>query len=147
MRSFHPLLYRDIPASPPHPDGSHYRVAIGIEYWPEGPQQVEKVQMVQNGRVLGRRPPSFPTGSDDFSRISATLQELRGETRRDVAPPPADPILELIEHPESIESTESAESPEPVEPEPESPPPRREREPASGMDKWDFPTIGAITMR
>ena len=71
-----PLTHRDIPASEPHPPNTCYRVSYGQEIWDDGPHAVTKIQMVYEGKVSGRRSPSFPEGSDDFKRVAAAMQEL-----------------------------------------------------------------------
>jgi len=65
-----------IPASPPHPQNTEYKVSIGIELWGDYPAHVVKVQMVYNGKVEGRKSPSFPTGTDDFERVCVAINEL-----------------------------------------------------------------------
>lgn len=65
-----------LPASPPHPQNTEYKVSIGIELWDNYPAHVVKVQMVYNGKVEGRKSPSFPTGTDDFERVSVAINEL-----------------------------------------------------------------------
>src|SRR5947207_14930390 len=81
MRTFEPDVYEDVQASPPHPPTTKYRVAIGREYWGEQVAKVEKVQMVHNGRVSGRRAPSYPAGSDDYRRVMDVLLGLREKAR------------------------------------------------------------------
>jgi hypothetical protein len=77
MRTFEPDFYEDVEASPPHPPNTKYRVSIGHEYWGESIEEVEKVQMVYDGRVSGRRAPSYPVGSDDSQRVMEALAGLR----------------------------------------------------------------------
>lgn len=76
MRTYHPFVSDDVPASPPHAPGTVYRVSFGIEYWGEEPQEVAKVQMVYDEVVSGRRSPSFPSGTDDFMRVVEALRRL-----------------------------------------------------------------------
>ena len=76
-RVYHPLRFKDVPASPPHAENTSYRVSIGVEYWDGYPAHVEKVQMVYEGRVSGRRSPSYPVGTDDRKRAIAALDEIR----------------------------------------------------------------------
>src|SRR4051794_3926771 len=80
MRTYHPAVWEDVPASHPHSVDTHYRVSIGLEDWEDGPQPVEKVQMVYAGRVSGRRPPSYPAESDDHERVVAALKRLRARS-------------------------------------------------------------------
>ena len=76
MRTYHPFVGDDVPASPPHAPGTAYRVSFGIEYWGDEPQEVAKVQMVYDGAVSGRRSPSYPSGTDDFERVVEALRQL-----------------------------------------------------------------------
>ena len=86
MRTYHPLLAEDVPASPPHPRGASYRVSIGLEYWEDGrPHRVEKVQMVYAGRVSGRRAPSYPADSPDHEHVSTALRRLRERAMREAS--------------------------------------------------------------
>ena len=81
MQKFHPLASEDVPASLPHARGTRYRVAIGVEDWPGGPELVEKVQIVKDGKISGRQPPSFPARSDDSERVADALRRLRAANR------------------------------------------------------------------
>src|ERR1700747_2240203 len=74
---YHPFIYEDVDASPPHVAGTKYRVSFGIEYWGEdNPQEVAKIQMVYGGEVSGRRSPSFPSGTDDLARVVEAFRRL-----------------------------------------------------------------------
>src|SRR4051794_19487497 len=77
MRTFEPDLHEDVEASHPHPPHTRYRVSIGREYWGDAIVRVEKVQMVYDGRVSGRRAPSYPADSDDWQRVMDALRRLR----------------------------------------------------------------------
>ena len=82
MKTFHPFISEDVPASsPPHGEGTTYRVSIGIEYWEEGPQEVAKVQMAYDGAVSGRRSPSFPSGTDDLQRVIDAIRRLEDKAK------------------------------------------------------------------
>lgn len=82
MKTFHPFIYEDVPASsPPHAENTVYRVSIGIEYWEQGPEEVAKVQMVYDGVVSGRRSPSFPSGTDDFARVVDAIGRLEDRAK------------------------------------------------------------------
>lgn len=76
MKIFHPIQSILVDASPPHPDGTQYKISIGNEFFGDVPQTVLIVQMVYKGRVEGRKSPSFPTGTDDFSRVSQAADSL-----------------------------------------------------------------------
>lgn len=74
---YHPFLFEDVDASPPHDQRTKYRVSFGIEYWDdEQPQEVAKIQMVFDGIVSGRRSPSFPAGSNDVARCVEAFKRL-----------------------------------------------------------------------
>lgn len=65
---FEPEDYILVKASDPHPQNTEYRIAFGKEKWNKD-VAVFKIQMVYNGRVSGRRSPSYPLGSDDYERV------------------------------------------------------------------------------
>jgi len=67
-------LYID--ASSPHPKNTQYKISIGLEQWDDTNHEVVKIQMVYNGKISGRRSPSFPTGTDDFQRVMKKVNEL-----------------------------------------------------------------------
>jgi hypothetical protein len=75
MKVYFPTRYEDVPSS--HGDGVVYRVSCGIEHWDDEPQRVCKVQVVYDGRVSGRRSPSFPIGADDWERGAAAMERIR----------------------------------------------------------------------
>jgi len=64
-----------IPASPPHPPNTNYRISIGLEQVDGIFSPVVKIQMQHNGMVL-EQAPYFPLGSDDYERINSTIAEL-----------------------------------------------------------------------
>lgn len=76
MKSFHPIESVFIPASLPHPENSQYRISIGTEFFDNVPHKVIMIQMVYNGRIEGRKSPSFPIGTDDLMRVSTAANEL-----------------------------------------------------------------------
>jgi len=73
--TFFPQLTETLPASPPHPLGSCYRISIGLELVDDGFSPVVKVELEYNGRTLGH-PPYFPLGSDDYTRVSRLIAQL-----------------------------------------------------------------------
>lgn len=76
-RTFFPELSETIPASAPHPEGTEYKISIGLEDWGEQKYEpVVKVQMCYDGNVAGRKPPSYPLGTDDFARVRDALDRL-----------------------------------------------------------------------
>lgn len=84
---FFPQVEALLPASPPHPPNTEYRVAIGVEEWGSGPDErptVLKVQMVYNGVPNGRRVPSYPMGTDDEERVRAAIDRVKEAYRTKV---------------------------------------------------------------
>ena len=75
-RTFYPRYSKSIPASAPHPKGTEYKISVGDEDWDGVFEQVVKVQMVYDGKVAGRKSPSYPTGTDDWRRVAETIEEL-----------------------------------------------------------------------
>jgi len=75
-QTFFPEASILVPASPPHPENTEYKVSIGLEQWDESHHHVIKVQMVYDSIVAGRRSPSFPIGTDDLSRVIKAIEEL-----------------------------------------------------------------------
>jgi 2,4-dienoyl-CoA reductase-like NADH-dependent reductase (Old Yellow Enzyme family) len=73
--SFFPQLSETIPASPPHPPGTSYRISVGIEQVDSGFLPVVKVQMMYYGEV-SERSPSFPLGTEDHIRVSKAINDL-----------------------------------------------------------------------
>jgi 2,4-dienoyl-CoA reductase-like NADH-dependent reductase (Old Yellow Enzyme family) len=73
--TFFPQLTKTIPASPPHPPNTNYRISIGLEQVDGIFSPVVKIQMQHNGMVL-EQAPYFPLGSDDYERINITIAEL-----------------------------------------------------------------------
>ncbi len=50
-----------VPASTPHPPNTEYKISIGYEDWNNAnPVKVLKIQMVYDGKISGRRSPSYP---------------------------------------------------------------------------------------
>ncbi len=80
--TFFPQLSETIPASPPHPPGTNYRISTGLEQVDAGFSPVVKVEMEHNGKVLGS-PPYFPMGSDDYERISGAITALLARQTED----------------------------------------------------------------
>lgn len=74
---FHPEYSILVPAScPPHPPNTEYKVSLGTENWGDSNHRVIKVQMVYDGKVSGRRSPSYPYGTDDYIRVHEAVKEL-----------------------------------------------------------------------
>ena len=73
--SFFPQLSEEIPASPPHPPGTSYRISIGLEQWESNFIPVVKIQMVHDGEV-SEGGPSFPLGTEDHAKVSRAIAGL-----------------------------------------------------------------------
>ena len=79
MKVFYPRKYIDVKASSPHPENTYYRVAFGEEEWDSKFVQVIKVQMVYDGKIAGRKSPSYPVGTDDHKRVLSAIEKLESE--------------------------------------------------------------------
>lgn len=75
-KTFFPELHELIPASPPHPSKTFYKVSIGFEEWDLSYIPVAKVQMVYEGKISGRKSPSYPLGTDDYAKVSKCIENL-----------------------------------------------------------------------
>jgi 2,4-dienoyl-CoA reductase-like NADH-dependent reductase (Old Yellow Enzyme family) len=73
--SFFPQLSEEVPASPPHPAGTSYRISIGLEQWESNFIPVVKIQMVHDGKV-SEGSPSFPLGTEDHVKVSKAIADL-----------------------------------------------------------------------
>jgi 2,4-dienoyl-CoA reductase-like NADH-dependent reductase (Old Yellow Enzyme family) len=73
--TFFPQLSEIIPASPPHPSGTSYKISIGIEQVDSNFLPVIKIQMIYHGEV-SERSPSFPLGSEDHLKVSKAINDL-----------------------------------------------------------------------
>lgn len=83
-RTFYPQKSKDIEASAPHPEGTTYKVSIGLEDWGDGEfKPVTKVQISYDGVVSGRKCPSYPVGSDDQEKVHDCVRELTAEYRKE----------------------------------------------------------------
>jgi 2,4-dienoyl-CoA reductase-like NADH-dependent reductase (Old Yellow Enzyme family) len=65
-----------IPASPPHPTGTAYKVSLGLEEWNANYIPVVKIQMVYNDKVSESKSPSYPLGTDDHIRVNQAIINL-----------------------------------------------------------------------
>jgi len=64
-----------VPASPPLPPGTAYRISIGIENWNSSFLPVVKIETVIDGEVTNRST-SFPLGSKDNETVAKAITEL-----------------------------------------------------------------------
>lgn len=69
-------------SSPPHPKNTRYRLAVGRERWGETDEKVVKIQMEYDGKISGRRAPSYPFGTDDAFRVMTEVANLITAHRR-----------------------------------------------------------------
>jgi len=76
MKTFHPRNSVYVPASHPHPLNTQYKVSIGVEMWGCNPVEVIKIQMVYDGKVEGRKSPSYPASTDDFKNVNDAIVSL-----------------------------------------------------------------------
>ena len=65
-----------VDASYPHPEDTQYKISVGLENWNNENYEVMKIQMVYNGKISGRRSPSYPIGTDDFQQVQIEIQKL-----------------------------------------------------------------------
>lgn len=79
-KTFFPEAHKFVPASPPHPEGTRYKVSLGMEDWGDSFQPVIKVQMEHAGRVKGRKSPSYPLMADDYYLVYKAIRELTQES-------------------------------------------------------------------
>jgi 2,4-dienoyl-CoA reductase-like NADH-dependent reductase (Old Yellow Enzyme family) len=75
VESFFPQVSEELPASPPHPAGTSYRISIGLEQWESNFIPVVKIQMVHDGEVSDRSP-SFPLGTEDHAKVGKAIADL-----------------------------------------------------------------------
>ena len=73
--SFFPQVSEEIPASPPHPAGTNYRISIGLEQWESSFIPVVKIQLVRDGEIW-EGGPSFPLGTEDHVKVSKAIADL-----------------------------------------------------------------------
>lgn len=76
MQTFFPEKSTRILASSPYPPNTYYIVSIGYEMWDNTPTKVIKVQMELNGKLSGKRSPSYPVDTDDVVKVKEAILEL-----------------------------------------------------------------------
>jgi 2,4-dienoyl-CoA reductase-like NADH-dependent reductase (Old Yellow Enzyme family) len=74
-QKFFPHLSEIVPASPPHPPGTGYKISIGLEDWESNYIPIVKIQMIYNERTL-EHGLSFPLGTQDHQKVSRTIADL-----------------------------------------------------------------------
>jgi 2,4-dienoyl-CoA reductase-like NADH-dependent reductase (Old Yellow Enzyme family) len=80
--TFFPQLTETMPATPPHPPGTLYRISVGLKQIAAEFLPVVKIEMVQDGNVLDQVP-YFPLESDDYGRISRTIKKMLAKQTND----------------------------------------------------------------
>ncbi len=78
--TFFPQLSEVVPASPPHPSDTGYKISIGLEDWSGNYVPVVKIQMVSNDATPDRGL-SFPLESLDHQKVIEALAELMDKHR------------------------------------------------------------------
>ena len=73
--TFFPQLSEIVPASPPHPPGTGYKISIGLEDWKSNYIPVVKIQMLYNEKTSDRSP-SFPLGTQDHLNVTQAIADL-----------------------------------------------------------------------
>jgi len=73
--TFFPQLSEIVPASPPHPPGTGYKISIGLEDWGLNYIPVIKIQMRYNEKT-SERSPSFPLGTQDHQKVTQAIADL-----------------------------------------------------------------------
>ncbi|MGA3116353.1 MAG: NADH:flavin oxidoreductase [Syntrophobacteraceae bacterium] len=73
--AFFPQISEMVPASPPHPPGTNYKVSIGLDQWGSSYIPAIKIQLVHNEKISNRIP-SFPLGSEDHSAVARAMDDL-----------------------------------------------------------------------
>ncbi|ENQ3108742.1 hypothetical protein ACEOWJ_004924 [Bacillus cereus] len=75
---FHPIESIFVPATTgekAHPANTEYKVSYGTEIWEGVAVEVYKTQMVYDGKVSGRRSPSYPNAKD-YLAVHEAMQQL-----------------------------------------------------------------------
>ena len=73
--NFFPQMTEIIPASPPHPPGTDYRISIGLEQHVAGFSPVIRIEMESKGKMLGPAL-SFSLDSDDYQKVNSAVAKL-----------------------------------------------------------------------
>jgi tRNA-dihydrouridine synthase len=75
VETFFPQLSETVPASPPHPPGTGYKISIGLEDWESNYIPVIKIQMLYNEKT-SERSPSFPLATQDHQKVTQAIADL-----------------------------------------------------------------------
>ncbi|MGC1402530.1 MAG: NADH:flavin oxidoreductase [Thermodesulfobacteriota bacterium] len=79
--SFFPEHIETIPAGPPHPPGTSYQIATGLEQWESAFYPVLKIQMVRDNKVI-LSGPSIPLNTDDSDNLIQVIKALLEKHRQ-----------------------------------------------------------------
>lgn len=69
-------MFISIPASSPYPANAEYKISIVEELLGVRNNLVVKGQMIYDGEIAGSRSPSYPVGTDDYTRVNAAIQKI-----------------------------------------------------------------------
>lgn len=60
-----------------HPENTDYKISVGYEIT-DGDENclVSKVQICYNGKIAGRRSPSFPLKSNDWDKVKEAMDKV-----------------------------------------------------------------------
>ncbi len=73
--TFFPEYVETISAGPPHPSGTTYQIATGLEQWESGFYPVLKIQLIREGKVI-LSGPSIPLNTDDPDNLIRVIKTL-----------------------------------------------------------------------
>lgn len=79
--TFFPEHIETIPAGPPHPSGTTYRIATGLEQWESAFYPVLKIQMVRDDKVV-LSGLSIPLSTDDPENLIRVIKTLLEKHRQ-----------------------------------------------------------------
>lgn len=85
--TFFPEKIAYVDACHPHPPNTKYRISVGVENWNGVFVPVYKIQMMYNGKVSGRKSPSYPIESNDFMKVHTELLNLIDSVKREKEQP------------------------------------------------------------
>lgn len=79
--TFFPEHIETISAGPPHPPGTAYQIATGLEQWKSGFYPVLKIQMVRDDKTI-LSGPSIPLNTDDPDHLIQVIKALLEKHRQ-----------------------------------------------------------------
>lgn len=81
VETFFPEHIEKISAGPPHPPGTTYQIATGLEQWESGFYPVLKIQMLKDDEVI-LSGPSIPLSTDDPDHLIQAIKALLEKHRQ-----------------------------------------------------------------